>query len=307
MATAETDDRSTARTVELVLMDDVSGALLTIVVSRGVRVSLDRALLFLADGVTLWFNAGFGDAGHRPDLSWTTEGRAQRVRVSAHTSEDLEPAEHLAEDSESAAFRVPLTLDLVLEPLSLPVPRQRPFTDGGLQGSQVFRASGTVAAGSVIYRVEGQAWVGERSLGAHHDDDGARLQAAFQDGSSLLATAPQTPDGVGPAALQRHTATESMTVSTFRIDGPARRVPLRMICQLDGDPGVTVLGSYRSLDQHVAFVQEREGDEGWVRRAYTPFDVAYSGITGFGVLEQVEHVSSPDAPPVVGTGIPETF
>ncbi|MDN5856411.1 MAG: hypothetical protein L0K86_26925, partial [Actinomycetia bacterium] len=131
--------------------------------------------------------------------------------------------------------------------------------------------------------------------------------------SALLATAPTERGVPGPAALQQHTETMPLTVSDFRVEGPPRRIPMRMICQLDGDPGVTVHGGYRSLDQHLAFVHPNgaagpsQSGQGLVRRAYTPFDFARSGVTGFGILEQVERVSSPEAPAEVGTGIPETF
>src|SRR5699024_8454637 len=140
--------------------DDESGVIITIALTRGTHTTLDRVLVFLPDGVTLWFNRDYGATNHRPDLSWSTDGRAQHVRPSAHTAEDLEPAEHLVADVDDPPFRVPLTLDLSLEPHSVPVPRQRAFPDGGLRGSQVYRAAGSVAAGSVVYRVRGQAWTG---------------------------------------------------------------------------------------------------------------------------------------------------
>ncbi|MGH1561582.1 hypothetical protein [Mumia sp. DW29H23] len=294
---------------DLVLMDDVSGTVVTIAVTRGRRTSLDRVLVFMADGVTLWYDRDFVTASHHPDVSWTVDGRAQRVRVSVHTAQDLEPAEHLAGADEE--FRVPVTLDLSLGPISLPVPRQRAFADGGLAGSQVYRATGSVAAGSVVASVRGQAWVGATGFAASGNEGGTRLQAAFQDGSSMLATAPPTPGDVGPGAFQEHTETTPLTVSALHVEGPPRRIPTRMICQLDGtlqrEGGYTVLGGYRSLDQHLAFVRASSDGQGWVRRAFTPYDVARSGVTGFGLLEQVGRVSSPDAPPVVGTGIPETF
>ncbi len=292
--------------VDLILTDEISGAIVTVAVTRGRRMSLDRALVFLPDGPTLWFNADYATSSHRPDLAWTADGRAQRVRMSVHTAQDLEPAEHLL-DADDSVFQVPLTVDLLLEPHSMPVPRQRQFEDGGLRGSQVYRASGSIAAGSVVYRVRGQAWVGETGFASGTRLEGARLQAAFQDGSAMLATAPDVPGGVGPGALQQHTATTPRIVSAFQVHGPARRIPTRLICQLDGDPEVTVFGGYRSLDQHLAFVQPISEAKQWVRRAYTPFDFARSGVTGFGMLEQIELVSSPAAPDVVGTGIPETF
>lgn len=308
--TAEADGHA-----DLVLMDDISGAVVVIAASAR-RLSLDRVLVFLADGVTLWYNHGFGTIGHRPDLNWTLDGRAERVRVSAHTVEDLEPAEHLATEHEPLTFRVPLTMDLLLEPMSVPVPRQREFTDGGLRGSQVYRASGSVAAGSVIYQVRGQAWTGETSFGSAENENGVRLQAAFQDGSSLLATAPAAPEQTGPAALQVHTVTAPRLASKFDVEGPKRRIPMRLYSHLDEMPGtkailkapaVTVIGGYRSLDQHLAFVQPSKDGRQWVRRAYTPFDLARSGVTGFGILEQVELFASTEPPAVIGTGIPETF
>ncbi|WP_154674468.1 hypothetical protein [Nakamurella lactea] len=302
--------------VDLVLMDEVSGAVVVIAATRGRRMSLDRVMVFLADGVTHWYHRDFGTIDHTPLLSWTPDGRTERVRVSAHTVQDLEPAEHLAAEHEPLAFRLPLTMDLLLEPMSLPVPRQREFGDGGLLGSQVYRASGTVAAGSVIHRVRGQAWTGGTSFGGQQNENGVRLQAAFQDGSSLLATAATSPARRGPAAVQVHTVTSPRTVSRFDIHGPHRRIPMRLYGRIDetpgttavsGAPGINLIGGYRSLDQHLAFVQPSLDGRRWVRRAYTPFDVAQSGVTGFGILEQVGIVTSTEPPTVVGTGIPETF
>ncbi|MFC6148763.1 MULTISPECIES: hypothetical protein [Mumia] len=294
---------------DVILMDDVSGTVVAIAVTRGRQLSLDRVLVFMADGVTLWYDRDFVTASHHPDVSWTVDGRAQRVRVSVHTAQDLEPAEHLA--GAAAEFRVPVTVDLSLGPISLPVPRQRAFADGGLVGSEVYRASGSVAAGSVVASVRGQAWVGATGFAASGTEDGTRLIAAFQDGSAMLATAPQEPGAVGPGAFQERTVTSPLTVSVLNVEGPSRRIPTRMICQLDGTPsstgGYTVTGGYRSLDQHLAFVRASADGQGWVRRAFTPYDVSRSGVTGFGLLEQVGRVSSPNAPSVVGTGIPETF
>ncbi|WP_396655776.1 hypothetical protein [Microbacterium sp.] len=302
------DAQNQSEWADLAVMDEDSGAVLVLAARRRRgRLALQRLMVFLADGVTLWYNADLGAADHTPELSWAATGRTHRVRLFAHTAEDLEPAEHLVSDPGPVSFRVPVTLDLTLSPLSLPVPRQRRFPDGGLTGSQTYRARASLAAGSVIYDVRGHAWVSHTRFSDRSTEKGARLQAAFQDGSSMLAAAPNAPGEPGPGALQQATDTAPVHVNTFRISGPARRIPMRVICQLDAERGGTILGGYRSLDQHIAFVEPRPESDGWLRRAYTPYDFARSGVTGFGILEQVTPVSTPDSPAVVGTGIPETF
>lgn len=293
----------------LIMMDDVSGAILTLAATRGARqFALDRVVVFLADGVTLWFDARFGSLAQAPELSWSAEGSALRVRLSAHTADELGAVEHLSGQVESCRFRVPLTVNLALEPTSRPVSPSRALSGESLAGSESYRALGTFAAGSVLYPVSGQAWRIPDRLVTYHDAGHVCLQASFQDGSALLAVRPNGCGGApGEAALQLRAFTATAPVSAIVVDGAPRRPPRRMICQLDGRSAVTVVGAQRNVDQHLALVHSGGDRVRWVRQAFTPFDFVRSGVTGFGILEQIDSVSTPVALAGADNDLPDPY
>ncbi|SOD72166.1 hypothetical protein SAMN05892883_1590 [Jatrophihabitans sp. GAS493] len=314
---SSTDIEPGSGALDLVLMDDQSGAIIALTFSGGPRASLARIVVFIADGVTLWYDADIAPARHRPDISWSVEGATQHIKLMAHTAEDLSCAEHRRDGDAEVQFRVPLTADLTLEPNSQPVPRMGDSSENVLQGSRNYRVTGSFAPGSVVYAISGQAWIEPGDFGASTNQAGVRLQAAFQDGSAMLVACPDTADGsagsngagghTGAAALQAQTDIALLAVSALRTAGAERSAPQRMICQLRGRTDVTVLGGLRSPDQHLALVRPSEDGDGWVRRAFTPFDFVRSGVTGFGILEQVTQVSTREPVAVRDAGLPDPY
>jgi len=275
------------------------GAVISVSVSGSGRSRKARAVVFTDSGQTLWFDSD-GD-GRRQDFDLVVSELPGRTRLTltVRAGTVSEPAEIGAPDVTRRVGQLPVILKATLVPLARPA-----VLDGaGPAESSVairgYRATGSLALGSVTHDLRGQVWFSRTSL-AEASRAGTRIHAVFQDGSSLYAArTPTSASAAKLAAVQVNDRISRTSVPSLRVVGESRQVPESVRCEL-GDASIRdVRGAPRHSEgyQHLAFLRPSGPHGVWFRVGYTPFDFVRGGTTGFGLLEHavaVDGVTRPD-------------
>ncbi|SNS13943.1 hypothetical protein [Actinomadura mexicana] len=272
------------------------GAVISVSVRGEGRTRAARVVAFLDSGQTLWSESGPG--GGRKDFDMVVAEAAGRsaLRIAVGAREAGEPVELGGDARPRRAGRIPLLLDVALAPLAPPA-RLGDATGGGVAvTAQAHRLTGTLAVGSVIHRVSGQAWSSRSPFASTAVRAGSRVHAVFQDDSGLYAARTDAVAGGRLAALQLHNAMKRLDVPAIRVAGPERGVPWGVTCELGTATVVTGAPRHSEGYQHVAFLRPDGGSDTWVRAGYTPFDFVRAGRTGLGLLEHVTRVPGPERP-----------
>ncbi|MER7274741.1 hypothetical protein ABT369_09815 [Dactylosporangium sp. NPDC000244] len=247
---------------ELVFMCADTGAV--VCVSGGGAAA--RVLVFLPTGETFWASG----AQMRPDA----------VRVSAMAALFTAPARIVAGEP-VAARQVPLSIAVALEPAAVDLA----LADDRPERVTVVHATGSIAVGSVIYRVEGTGWLSTAPAGPVVQ----RARAVFQDRSATFAVR-HTAGTAG--AVMVNTEVRRVPVEQFAVRGQAGVAVHRLSCALGGRTPRLVTGEIRDTLQHLTFAEPAPDGTGWVWWSAAPFVFVRSGTTGLGL---VEHATRKDA------------
>jgi hypothetical protein len=280
---------------DLVFMCAHSGVVFTLDYAGAVRPFLLRGVVFLASGETLWVTPPPAPGGRTVcERNGREDGRRYLLRVSAQAA--LLPGAAEIADGEPAAGRaVPVTIDVTLEPVSMEITladRRPPAF--AVAHVTMLRGTGSLAVGSVIYRLSGSGWASFEQPGDPGHAPRSRARAVFQDGSGLFAT--HRP-GAGPAdvyaaALVVNTQIRQVPVHQFAIDSRGRRAPQMLSWTGGGRSPVDVTGEIRDVGQYLAHVPPARVGHAWPSWACAPFVFVRSGITGLGLAEYEGPVDS---------------
>jgi hypothetical protein len=286
-----------------------SGAVVAVTYLAARRPVLERAVIFLASGEILWADAASSGAGR----AGTIERRGSEaaagfgLRLSAQAT-PLTGASEIAGDEPGPGRAVPVSFTLDLEPASIEatIGNQPPGATRPTRALMV-RGSGSLAAGSVIYRVHGSGW----SSSGRSDDDGeltdSRARAVFQDGSGLFATRPaDAAAGPGGAALVINTHIRQVPAREFVVMGRDRGPARRIAWTGGGRSPQSVTGEIRDVDQSVTSVLAVP-DGGRLSWSMTPFVFVRSGITGLGLMERTTQAGSAPVAPAVEDTLPDPY
>ncbi|TDB98200.1 hypothetical protein [Actinomadura sp. 7K534] len=272
------------------------GAVISVSVRGEGRTRTARVVAFLDSGQSLCSETGPAGGRHDFDLSSAEAAGRSALRIAVGAREAGEPLELGGTERPRRAGRIPLLLDVALAPLAPPA-RLGDATGGGMAvTAQAHRLTGTLAVGSVIHRVSGQAWSSRSPFASTAVRAGSRVHAVFQDDSGLYAARTEAAADGRLAALQLHNAMKRLDVREIRVSGPERGVPWDVTCELGAATVVTGAPRHSEGYQHVAFLRPGGGSDTWVRVGYTPFDFVRAGRTGFGLLEHVARVPGPERP-----------
>ncbi|GGM75171.1 hypothetical protein ACFFX1_43565 [Dactylosporangium sucinum] len=258
---------------ELVFMCADTGAV--VCVSGGDAAA--RVLVFLPTGETFWA-AG---AHVRPDA----------VRVSAMAALFTAPA-HIVPGEPVAARWVPLSIAVALEPAAVDLA----LADDRPERVTALRGSGSIAVGSVVYRVEGAGWLSTAPAGPVAQ----RARAVFQDRSATFAA------GLAGAVMV-NTEVRRVPVAELAVRGQARVPVYRLSCALGGRTPRLVTGEIRDTLQHVTFVEPAPDGAGWVWWSAAPFVFVRSGTTGLGLVERTTRADSPREPSAPAGDLPDPY
>jgi hypothetical protein len=172
-----------------------SGAVIALSYADGRRPVLTRAVVFLASGETLWADGGPGGgsragltvrergAGGQCELRLSVQGALLPGPAELADPADMADPARLTVDAAVAVRRVPLGLELTLEPASARLAFGQ--AGDGQRDVTLVRGTGSLSAGSVIRRVDGSGWWTAGPGGGPGAAAGGRAFAAFQDGSAL--------------------------------------------------------------------------------------------------------------------------
>ncbi|MET7397004.1 hypothetical protein ABZS66_26320 [Dactylosporangium sp. NPDC005572] len=258
---------------ELVFMCADTGAV--VCVSGGDAAA--RVLVFLPTGETFWA----GGAEVRPDA----------MRVSAMAALFTAPA-HVVPGEPLAARQVPLSIAVALEPAAADLA----LAGDGPERVTVVHGTGSIAVGSVIYRVQGTGWLSTAPAGPVVQ----RARAVFQDRSATFAAGTA-------AAVMVNTEVRRVPVAQFAVRG-RDRVPLhRLSCALGGRTPRLVTGEIRDTLQHVTFAEPAPDGAGWMWWSAAPFVFVRSGTTGLGLVERTTRTESPREPSAPADDLPDPY
>ncbi|WP_238005509.1 hypothetical protein KZZ52_18385 [Dactylosporangium sp. AC04546] len=257
---------------ELVFMCADTGA----VVCVGGGGAAARVLVFLPTGETFWATG----AQVRPDA----------VRVSAMAALFTAPA-HIVPGEPVTARQVPLSIALALEPAAVDLA----LAGDGPERVTVVHGSGSIAVGSVVYRVEGAGW-----LSTAAGPVAQRARAVFQDRSATFAAE------LGGAVMV-NTELRRAPVADLAVRGQDRVPVYRLSCALGGRTPRLVTGEIRDTMQHVTFVEPAPDGAGWVWWSAAPFVFVRSGTTGLGLVERTTRADSPREPLAPAGDLPDPY
>jgi hypothetical protein len=279
-------------------------------------------VLFLASGDTLWVDP-VPDGGPPASLTVRDHGTAshQELRLSARAVLLADPAD-LASDAENPGRRVPVGLELALEPAS-----QR-LTLGGdkLAAGQVtlLRGTGSLAAGSVIRDVGGAGWATAGAPGGPGNGPGAaaefRARAVFQDGSALYLTKPAVTTGHGAAnrdagdrngpvaALVHNTQIRPVPVRDLAVREAERGRPGRSVSwSADGRVPAAATAKIRDTRQLLTVTWPDPDGPGRLSWGCAPFVFVRSGVTGLGLVERRARLATPVTDAEPAEELPDPF
>jgi len=321
---------------DLVFMCADSGTVLALTYLEARRAVIERAVIFLASGQTLWVDAATSGTGRAATVE--RQGRqgaaGYELRMSAQAA-PLTGASQITAAGLSASRPAPVGFTLAVEPVSIETvlaDRSGPARSGPSQSApsrpvhaQMISGSGSLAVGSVIYHLHGSGWSSSAQPGADGDFAGFRARAVFQDGSGLFTTrrtvtgpaqdssaqdssaqhsaAPAQDD---TAALVRNTEIRQVPVQdlvvTARGGGPARKIAWTS----GGRLPQRVTGEIRSTDQSVAWIPAEPGD-GHLSASITPFIFVRSGVTGLGLVERISQPDPVSVAPAALDTLPDPY
>lgn len=286
-----------------------SGAIVTVTYSQAKRPALESAIVFLASGETLWVNAASSPAGRGTGLErrGSEDTAGYDLRLSAKATQ-LIGASEIVSGEVAEGRQLPVSFDLSLEPTSVETAIENGASRGPTRLVMV-QGSGSLAVGSVIFRVRGSGW----SSSGLPDDDGAvagsRARAVFQDGSALFAAhglaAGWAPGGAAAVVVNTHI--RQVAAREFIIQGLDRGPARKIRWASEGRSPQRVSGEIRNIDQYVDSVQPAPGGTGWLSRSTAPFVFVRSGVTGLGLVERVTEAALAHAAPVGGGSLPDPY
>lgn len=281
---------------ELAFLCADTGAVVAVSYLAGKRPTLTRAVVFLASGDILWIGGPFGGGSPEP-LAVRERGTSGQydLRLSARASLLSGPAT-LADGEAVAGPRVPVGIELTLEPAS----RRLALGQGTPAAVAVtlLRGGGSLAAGSVIHRVEGSGWSAAGPDGEPGGLAGSRARAVFQDGSALYVAGGPVVDGTGAdgpvlAALVHNTRIRATRVRDFAMRPAGGGRPARTVSwAADGRSPAGASAEIRDLRQRVTVTCPDPAGTGGAAWSLAPFVFVRSGVTGLGLVEQRDRLAA---------------
>lgn len=294
---------------DLIFMCADSGAVVTVTYSQAKRPALESAIVFLASGETLWVDPASSPAGRGTGLErrGSEDTAGHDLRMSAQATR-LTGLNEIVIGEVAEGRHLPVGFDLSLEPASV----ETAIEDGVSQGPTrllIVQGSGSLAVGSVIFRVRGSGWSSSGQPGDGGDTAGSRARAVFQDGSALFATyGPAAGSASGnAAAVVVNTHIRPVAAREFVIQGRDRGPARKIRWASEGRSPQRVSGEIRNIDQYANSVQPASGGTGWLSRSTTPFVFVRSGVTGLGLVERVTEAASAHAAPAGGDSLPDPY
>ena len=285
------------------------------------RAALLRAAVFLPSGQNYLFDAAAaGRDGASLELGVGPAGRGHTLRVMAQAAARPGSAQ-IAAGEPLPRPRQPLGLDVSLEPVSAPVPLGRDAAPGSATAwAGALTMSGTLAIGSLIYRLRGLGWSGWGPDAEAGVPSGTRVHAYFQDGSGLLVTSgagaestagpagPMAGPTAGPAAV-RMSGGQVRAVPVLQLavrasaGGPARG----LLCTLGGRSPADMTGDIRDTGQHVEIIRRSGQEAGPGSWSYAPFVFVRSGVTGIGLVGHAPGARSQRSAVPAAAALPDPF
>jgi hypothetical protein len=317
-------DPAAARAVrrDLAFMCADSGSVVALTFTQERRPVLLRAVVFLSAGQTFWVDPASA-AGTLEVRDESVAGRYD-LRLSAQAAL-LTSASEIVSEEPVIDRRLPVTVDVTLEPVSLDL-KPRGQDPGSAEPAHVVmvRVSGSLGVGSVIYPLHATGWSSSQDASAADDQADYRARAVFQDGSGLFATrgpdvAASGGDTAGDgtaagkaaaefAALVVNTQISQVPVLEFSAQGRVRG-PARKVQWAGGRRQLSnVTGEIRNAEsEHVTFVRPAASGDGWLAWSCAPVVFVRSGIPGLGLMERQAAVSSAHAPLDTRNRLPDPY